>query len=89
MVSRCSRRMMESKTVTIPNNDIKGNKMDTHNVNTNDPEEPTPKSIAIKYVSSNMVREWLKKLKTKKKATKKDKRPKKTKKDKMHKKNKR
>ena len=89
MALRCNRRMMESKTVTIPTNDIKGNKMDTHNVHTNDPEEPTPKTIAIKYVSSNMVREWLKKLKTKKKLQKKIKDQKKTKKDKMYKKNKR
>ena len=64
MASRLNRIIMESKTITVPTNDIKGNKMDTHKVNTNDTEEPTPKTYAIEYEGSNMVREWLKKLKT-------------------------
>ena len=70
MVSRPKGKSMENKSINVNTNDKTDNKMNTHKSYTNDPEEPTPITHTTKFKDSNMVREWLKKLKTKKKLKK-------------------
>ena len=70
MVSRPNRKSMENKAMNVCTNDKKDNKMNTHKVYTNDSKEPTPKTHTIEFKDSNMVRERLKKPKTKKKIKK-------------------
>ena len=56
--------------MTVQTNDKTDIKMNTQRANTNDTKGTIPKTHAIKFIGSNMVREWLKKLKTKKKLKK-------------------
>ena len=71
MVSRPKGKSMASKPVNVKTNDKPDNKMNTHKSYTNDYEEPTSITHTTEFKDSNMVREWLKKFKTKKKTKKK------------------
>ena len=57
--------------MNVNTNDKKDNKMNAHKGYTNDSKEPTPITHTTECKDSNMVREWLKKFKTKKKTKKK------------------